>query len=59
MNLSIIIPVFNAEKFIKKCLDSICNQIKEKKTKKLNKKNLYFIIISYKYLNHQNLNYLN
>ena len=31
MNLSIIIPVFNAEKFIKKCLDSICNQIKEKK----------------------------
>lgn len=31
MNLSIIIPVFNAEKFIKKCLDSICNQTKEKK----------------------------
>ena len=31
MNLSIIIPVYNAEKFIKKCLDSICNQIKDKK----------------------------
>tara|TARA_B100000965_G_scaffold380193_1_gene376544 strand:- start:1204 stop:2526 length:1323 start_codon:yes stop_codon:yes gene_type:complete len=31
MNLSIIIPVYNGEKFIKKCLDSICNQIKDKK----------------------------
>ena len=26
-DLSVIIPVYNSEKYLKKCLDSICNQI--------------------------------
>ena len=39
MLLSIIIPVFNSEKFLEECLNSICNQVKE------NKENIELILV--------------